>query len=613
MGQGWPGIVGADKIRLSRADIVERFESLRGLFNGETAPTDPAPSQPWYKPSTKELFIWDADLEEWELLVKPSVGGMPGYVTPESYGAVGVLPGLPANDCKTAFLDAIATGLRVQGNPSLVYGINGTMTICTSGNSAWLARCTFEQLNPNDSARRTLYASGGVQVVLEDVTINRAGDGNGGSLTDAAGIWLANVTRVFLDRVEVYGDDKGTGVMCANCSNVSGRDIYVHDIKGGSSAHATITDDVVSGLSIFGCDRVYLENPRVANLTTEWSGQTEWARWTRGITFGQGSDGARRVTIVAPMVDGTDEAIDVTGGGNVRYGCIIGGYSKDALTYGIKFANNPQFWTVHGFMAEGSGLHNCVISGNAALSPQTSKIIFNACIFLAVGRVSSYWRDQGQENCGAKILNTATTDWPREVLFKDCFFEGAGGQMKYAIYNQATIGGQGEQWIEQDGCHVANLISGGRAFFGLHQGFAERRRSAALACASGSWVDLDFDTSGLKEGMASASAGSNIIRCMRGGIYQISASILWDFVAGGSRMARLVRQRTGEGGFTEVPGTYQRVPPLGAGQMGVPFSALVEANAGTQLKLQIQQDSGSSANAYGTAVIALVQKGTTFS
>lgn len=613
MSQGWPSIAGADKIRLSRADIVERTESVRTLFSGETPPDNPAPSQPWYKPSAKELFIYDADAEEWELLVKPSVGGAPGYVTPESYGAVGVLPGMPVNDCKAAFLAALATGLRVQGNPSLVYGIDGTMTICTSGNSAWIARCRFRQMNPADAARRTLYASGGDQVVLEDVKVDRAGDGAGGSISDAAGVWIANVTRVFAADLEVYGNDKGTGVLFANCDNVVARGLYVHDIRGGNASHATITDDIVCGISVLGCDRVYLENPRVDNLTTQWSGQAKWRRWTRGIAFGQGADGSRRVTIVAPMVDGTDQAVDITGGGNVRHGCIVGGYLKDPMTYGIKFANNPQFWTVVGIVSEGAGRCCAVVSGNAALSPQTSKIMFIGCHFLAPGRSTDYWRvTQGEDLSAARILNTATTDWPREILFRDCIFDGAGGYMKYAIHNQAVLGGSGDQWVEQEGCHVANRLSGGRDYFGLHQGYAERVRNAAQSAANATWTDVSFDVVPFDR-MATTSLGATIVRLLRGGVYVMTGSVYCDYAAGGSREVRLVRQRNGETSFTEVPGSYQRLPPLGAGQMAFPVTAIVEGNAQTQVKLQVRQDSGSSVNFYAKLTIAMIQKGTTIS
>lgn len=141
MGQGWPSILATDKVRLDRADIVERFETLRSLFDGETPPPDPIGGQPWRKTSTREIFIWDAETEEWEPLVKPSAGGAAGYVSPESYGAVG---DGSTND-KQAFLDALATGKRVLGDPSKVYAIDGTMTICTAGNSAWLERCRFKQ------------------------------------------------------------------------------------------------------------------------------------------------------------------------------------------------------------------------------------------------------------------------------------------------------------------------------------------------------------------------------------------------------------------------------------------------------------------------------------
>lgn len=609
MGQGWPGVAGTDKIRLSRADIVERFETIRSLFGGETAPADPVPGQPWWKDSTGELSVWSETEDGWiSLTTRPSA--LPGYVTPEAYGAKGD----GSTDDKAAFGAALATGKRVLGDPSKTYAINGTMTICTTGNSAWIECCRFKQINPNDAARRTLYASGGVRVVLIDVFVDRNGDGGGGSWS-AAGIWLSAVARAYLERVEVFGDDKGAGIQFSDCDNVECVSPYVHDIKGGTSAHATITDDVVAGINIFGAQRVMLLNPRIEALTSQWSGQTEWARFTRGICFGQGTDGARRITIVAPMVEGCDQGIDVTGGGNVRYGSIFGGYIKDCLTYGLKFANNPQFWTTHGLLVEGCGRANIVCSGNAALSPQTSKILFTACFSLAAGRVSNYWRvsPQSQDSVGALILNTATTDWPREILFRDCVFDGAGGTMKYGIDNQAVIGGAGDQWVEHEDCHVSGVASGGKKFRGVHQGYAERQRGAAQSIASGSWVDLDFDTSGLKDGMSTSGAGSQLIRLLRGGIYALSASIVWDYAAGGSRMARLVRKRSGEGSFSEVPGTYQRVPPLGAGQMAVPLSAIFEADDNTQVKLQVQQDTGGNVNAYGTLAVAAIQKGSTFS
>lgn len=608
MGQGWPGIVGADKIRLSRADIVERFETIRSLFGGETAPADPVPGQPWWKDSTGELSVWSETAGDWiSLTTRPSA--LPGYTTPEEHGAVGVLPSLPVVDCKTAILAAIATGKRVMFDASKVYGVNGTMTVCTTGQTCWMENFWFEQMNPNDSARRTIWASGGNLVVLKNGKVNRNGNGLGGSISDAAGVWIANVLKVEIDGLEVWGNDKGKGVALYNNRRLMARGIHVRDILAGGPAHSVMTDDVIEGLTLGGNELAVVEAPLIENLRTQWTGQAAWGRFTRNIAIVGGGNARDEATVlIAPRTKDGDQAIDLSGSDNVRGVTIIAPEIYDPISFGVKFANTVTHCTLLGGIIKRPGYAGVIMSANGSgLTPQTQKIVVQGVHVVAPGGGPTYWKDLSATISGAAVWTQGlVTDFPRSIIFRDCVFDGAGGYMHFGIDAQPVLGGSGSQWVEQEGCMVYSPLT--RNFRGLHQGWAQRRRVATQSLSNATWTAISTDDT-VADRMLTGGIAADVFRMLREGVYQANASLVFASSATGSRSVRITRKRGSESVFSEVPGTYQRVPASAVGEMAFLFSAPLEVRDSDQFKLEVQQDSGGALNVTATITFVMLQKG----
>jgi hypothetical protein len=161
------------------------------------------------------------------------------------HGAVGD----GTTDDTAAVVAALATGLRVLGDPAKTYAVTGAITLAAG---AYMQDVSLKQLAPAATTSvRTLTSSSGNNITLRNVKVDRNGAGSGGALATAAGIWISGGSGHFFERVEVTGDDMGTGFVVENASNFIARDLYVHDIDyllGVSPG-----DDRVQGVWFNGC------------------------------------------------------------------------------------------------------------------------------------------------------------------------------------------------------------------------------------------------------------------------------------------------------------------------------------------------------------------------
>jgi len=459
------------------------------------------------------------------------------------------------------------------------FGVTGDITLPSW---CWIRNAKFRQLAPNASNRRTLYQNAGTFCRLDDVTVNRNGDGSGGSLQNAAGIYLSNCPRVVLNYVEVYGNDFGNGIVVIDCDRAELIHPYVHDITGGTAGSAAITDDTIQGIWIQRGNRVTIDHPRVENLLNRWSGQAAFNRYTRGITVG----GTKNWAITSPMVENVDQGIDVTGDENAEFFEVTGGVLSNCYTWGAKCANSVQNGSFIGTVAYRCGQAGFVASApSIVMAEQTQRISFVGCRSLQTG-FGGVWTAIANV-AGFRVANTvAYPTFPRAIKFIGCSADGAGGTMEYGFFNDSTVGTtDGEDWVE-----VVHCDSSGETvakFFGFHAGFARRSRVSSLAIPNGAWTAVDWDDNA---DLMSGVSSTNAIVARRSGIWQATAGVSWASNATGTRGVRV------KVNGVVVTGSQVRITASDANQKDISTSVAFQAAQGDTVTVEAYQDSGGALN-----------------
>lgn len=325
-----------------------------------------------------------------------------------------------------AIVAALSTGKYVDGL-GLTYGVNGTLSlpaVISMGNAV------FKQLSPNDASRRTIYQNAGTFSYLKNITVDRNGNGTGGALGGAGGIWFSNCDNVVIDRAEVYGNDYGNGIVFIDCTHVDADRLSVHDIRAGDASAAVITDDKVQGIWIQRGSDIKLTKPRIENLRCQWLGQASTPKFTRGIAIG----GASGVEIYSPYVYSVDQCIDITGDEDPTRIQIFGGHLLEGATWGLKCANSPTFVEVFGVIAEKCGNSGFVVSGPSGVIPtQSSKIDFYGCKAIGTGFDSG---GPAGTNVGFRVTVGADIAYPQQIRFIDCIADDdSNGLMAYGFAN----------------------------------------------------------------------------------------------------------------------------------------------------------------------------------
>lgn len=357
-------------------------------------------------------------------------------------------------DDKSKVDEAIASGYNLTGKGLLV-GVSGKVALPADID---MQDVLFRQLDPGASLSViTLEASGVNNVTLRRVAVDRNGDGTNGGLLDGAGVngalntsFAVNISGGsghWLEDLEVYGDDSGTGIRIFGLDSTSTIiRPYAHDMNW---SRTTASDDMVQGVFINQCEGTHVESPYVRDMAG-----TENGVPTRRFTRGMALSGNRGVGVHLPIVKTVDQGIDWSGDeGN--YDCVTSnGYVEGAFTWGYKFANSARRCVVEECIAWGCGV-GYVASGNASLAAdeRTNRTKFVNCHSINAGATgqavvtSAGFRILGSTDaaaatdcmfyrCSAVDLQgsatmtygfmSETTDTPDVMPFaKDCYVEGA--------------------------------------------------------------------------------------------------------------------------------------------------------------------------------------------
>lgn len=513
------------------------------------------------------------------------------WATLEDFGAVG-----DGSTDDTAAVTAMhEAGFKIRGRAGKTYAVTGNVTFTTG--SPWLENCTFKQLSPNATDRRTLRFNDCSKVTLKNVVVDRNGSGTGGAVNDAAGIWINGCEDLLFEDVEVYGDDKGSGIVIVDSSGRA-RGLYVHDIRHGDASSTAVTDDQVNGIFLIRSN-IQLESPRVYNLTGQWSGQAEFTRYTRGITVA----GSGRVTITNPQIDTVDQGIDCTGSDNPNDTAITGGSVANCYTWGVKLANTVTSARVQGVEAYRCRLGGFVVSGGAgATTPQSQDISFVACHAEQTG-YGSTWTGSNDVAAFRVLAHVDNPTYPRNVTFSACKAIDTGSTMEYGFLSDAAFGGNGDTWVQADSlCSVRGATVAD--YSGLNQGVYERRLASDQSIPNNAYTAVSFDATDFDR-MGGAGSSAAKLECTRSGLYMLSLDLE---LAGNSTGQRLVRV-TRSGSLVRGSLAEGR-PTASALKMGHSFTFL--ADKGDEVQVEVFQDSGGALNVLGgntCAKLVLLQGG----
>lgn len=494
------------------------------------------------------------------------------------FGAVGD----GVEDDSAAILLALATGATCTG-AGRTYGIDGNLTLPAS---VHIRDATFLQLNPGATTRRTLYQSAGTLCRLENIKVNINGDGLGGEASDAAGIYISGCARVNMVDVEVTGNDKGTGILLADCDDVTLDRPYVHDMKHGDSTSSDPGDDKMQGIWLIRGTRAVINSPVIRSLHAEWSGQAAFNRYTRGIAV----SGTENFTINAPLISDVDQGIDISGDENPQYFSIVGGAVEECYTWGVKCANSTQDGSVLGTTAKRCGIAGFVASApTVTMTYQTQQLDFIGCKAIATG-YGNVWQAT-QNVCGFRVMNNSGAgypDYPRSIRFIGCTMNASGATTEYGFLNDATLTANGDVWVEAIDCtSIGHTV---QAYYGFHQGITTRQNTGTQSIPNNSWTDVTWG-SNVVDRMDGDSGTTADITIRRSGLYMVCAGL--EFASGssaGTRGLRLTRN-----GSAHV-GAYERIPAGDTNSKAVVMSFPILCDEGDILAAQAFQDSGGAIN-----------------
>jgi hypothetical protein len=473
---------------------------------------------------------------------------------------------------------ALAVGRWVDGKDR-IFAVSGDIALPAITK---MRNIKFKQLSPNASARRTLYMSTGTLCHLQNVSVDRNGDGAGGSLADAAGIWINDCDRVILEDAEVFGDDKGTGVVVVDCDDARLDRVNVHDIKYGTSADSAYTDDQVQGIWLIRGNRASVNAPVVKNLSGEWSGQPEFPRFTRGLVV----SGTKDFTIIGHTINSVDQGMDISGDANGARFNVLGGVVTNAYTWGYKCANSIQHGVFVGCVADKCSLGSFVTSApNSVSTYQTQNIDFIGCIAYATGELGVW--NASLNVASFRNQNTpAYTTWPRSIRYLQCQSYG-GSNTEYGYLNDAIIGGNGDQWVEQIDCTSISVSVA--HFSGLHEGYLYRGRTNAQSIPNNAYTAIVWDTVNEDRMLANGATGDEILM-RRAGVYTFRS--VAGFAANGTGIRGIRITKNG----TEIPGSKDSRPTFAGGVIHCSTGVDVRCNIGDIIRVEVLQDSGGALN-----------------
>lgn len=289
-----------------------------------------------------------------------------------------------------------------------------------------------------------------IKVVMRNVRIDRGNDPASGARSEAAGLWIQWADKVELDNVEITGGGKGFGLMIAHASNITARNVHLHDLvwapyagdapllianvrsQGWNTApirefrtagqqgaavdgfHGMRVQEQLTCLMIVSSDKVVFEGLRVERCLARFvDGDLPWQ--ADGVGIGQASANIRIAD--ASRISDTWEGIDVVGGGGgVRNVAVLDTQVTNSFSYGIKLGYDLAGVVIDNVRIRGAGLAGVVLYGSVRNAVVRRTSIEEVGTVMLDKAATSPWR---QERAGVLIEPRDTSvanDYPNSVV-----------------------------------------------------------------------------------------------------------------------------------------------------------------------------------------------------
>lgn len=503
---------------------------------------------------------------------------------------------------RAALAAAVAASVAVTGRVAVSgagrnYAVSGNISL---PENAYLVDIKLTQLTPGAAGDvRTLTSDGVGNIRLERVTVNRNGNGTNGALGTDAGIWISGGSGHYLENVEVFGDDMGSGLVVTGATDFDLVGAHVRNINYSLAANPG--DDRVQGIWLNNCSNFRITNPKTHDLGGNY-GAGATTQWSRGLVFGGCSD----FTVLNPQAWDIEQGVDLTGSaGNTRFE-IVGGMVADARTWGFKFANSARDGTVTGAVAIRCGQSGFVAQGpaEAALAVLTSEISFVNCTAFDTGS-NGIWGAVANV-AGFRVANgTFDIGSTRGIRFVGCraIDRQAVKTMEYGFHNEVEPNTDG-RYVEQIDCIATGYTVA--AFEGMNAPRCTGNRNAVQSIPNNAWTPVDWNTDTDLGALHDPASNNDQFNPRRSGQWRMTAGVAFAANVTGVRGVRLLDN----GGV--IPGTTVLVNAASAGETALVTTMvrqfLVDA-AGTprSLRVEVFQTSGGALNLQTTSETVVEQ------
>jgi uncharacterized cupin superfamily protein len=514
------------------------------------------------------------------------------------YGAIGD----GTTDDTAAVAAAFAAGVTLSGAKK-TYAVTGNVSLPANIN---LSDAAFKQLTPNSTTRKTLFANGVSNVTLLRVTVDRNGNGLGGSLSTAAGIWVTGGSGHYLEDCEVYGSDMGSGIVISGASNFNVVRPKIHDILYVSASLPP--DDQTQGLWFSACTDFSVLEPRIYHIGGIVGGSFRQA-FGRMMPFGLGCSYFR--VVGGELYDG-DVGIDLTGSaGNFNF-VLMGVTVRDVETWGIKLANYNRFGMVIGCNVHRAGSAGFVGSGPTVDVDPDSPVpssLPQRVSFVGCGAWSTGFGNTGRgtsQPAGFLIIPGAAPsyqDYPRGYRFVSCTaVDNQTVKTQYdGFRNEVSYGGA--PLNEMVDCRSGGYAAGGHHSFGFHYPACRVYNSASVAIPNTTTTTIGWDSEDYDgAAMHSTSVNNDTIFVPHPGWYHVDAVVMVAASGTGTRTIRIT-----QGGVVQTRLRSQS-PGLSSGDHTLTISGDVYVSDITGgIRVDITQTSGGSLNVLTNSSLSVRQ------
>lgn len=240
---------------------------------------------------------------------------------------------------------------------------------------------TFEALVPGEGAIR----------LGRRFRADRAGDGSRGYLNVSTAIRVVGLPLVTIGAETLGTGGAGNGIIVDDAAVVVCDYPYAH---GHRYLHTTQDDDQVQGIWFRNC-RSVTGTARVKRI-----GRTDWThperyRFSRAIVFSNCTSVSLKC-----LVDGSEQAVDVTGGGGNDSYDFSGSVINYPFSNGIKFANSAVGINLQGVTINQPGLLGVLVSGpESVIANMTRDIQIAGAMIRNVGTNGFHESEGRQTGC----------------------------------------------------------------------------------------------------------------------------------------------------------------------------------------------------------------------